>query len=57
MAEKTNTLSANLSIDANGPNSTTDHEYDSGKMKLRWDNLQWIALKYLKKNNNDLCQL
>ena len=40
MSEKTNTLSANLSIGANGPNSTTDHEYDSGNMKLKWDNLQ-----------------
>ena len=33
MTENNNVLSANLSISANGPNSTTDNEYDSGRMR------------------------
>ena len=33
MTENNNVLSANLSISANGPNSTTDNEYDSGRIR------------------------
>ena len=33
MTENNNALSANLNISANGPHSTTDHEYDSGKRR------------------------
>lgn len=33
MTENNNALSANLSISANGPNSTTDNEYDSGRKR------------------------
>ena len=33
MTENNNVLSANLSIIANGPNSTTDNEYDSGRIR------------------------
>ena len=32
MTENNNVLSANLSTSANGPSSTTDNEYDSGKI-------------------------
>ena len=45
MAEQKNILSANISIGANGPNSTTDHEYDSGKVKLRRDTLQYYPIQ------------
>ena len=33
MTENNNALSATLSIIANGPNSTTDNEYDSGRIR------------------------
>ena len=35
MTENNNVLSASLSIIANGPNSTTDNEYDSGRIRTK----------------------